>query len=121
MAKVNYEPSDVLISLREPYNKNTVWIHPKSDNIEVKIFDGEWKILSQTKDIGLSNKSIEQIKVFNDDLKNTITSVLKKHIERSSSDYLHMIKRIQYLEERIKELEDKYNKLNKKYSVFKNG
>ena len=37
MVSIDYEPSEVLISLREPYNKKTVWIHPKPDNIEVKI------------------------------------------------------------------------------------
>jgi hypothetical protein len=46
MENINFEPSEVLISPREPYNKKTVWIHPTNDNIEVKIFDKGWKLLS---------------------------------------------------------------------------
>lgn len=122
MERVNYEPSEVLISLREPYNKNTIWIYPGEDNIEIKIFNKGWKVIAQTKDLGLSKKSIEQIEIFNKDLKDTITNILKKHFGKFSSDNLQMLKRIQYLEGRIKQLEDKYNKLNKKYSVLlRNG
>lgn len=121
MANDYYEPSEVLISLREPYNKKTVWICPNEDNIEVKIFNKGWKTILQTKDTGLSEKALEQVNVFNEDLKRETIKILKKYLGKFSSDYFSMLKRIQYLESKIKTLEDKFDKLNKKYSKLINN
>lgn len=116
-----YEPSEVLISLREPYNKKTVWICPNEDNIQVKIFDKGWKIILQTKDTGLSEKALEQVNVFNENLKGETIKILKKYLGKFSSDYFSMLKRVQYLESKIQTLEDKFDKLNKKYSKLINN
>ena len=121
MANDYYEPSEVLISLREPYNKKTVWICPNEDNIEVKIFNKGWKTILQTKDTGLSEKALEQVNVFNEDLKRETIKILKKYLGKFSSDYFSMLKRVQYLESKIQTLEDKFDKLNKKYSKLINN
>ena len=119
MEKINYEPSDVLISLREPYDKKTVWIHPKPDNIEVKIFDKGWKIICQTKDTGLSNESKNQIEQLNEEFKNFIIRIIKKQFGKFSSNNNILFERQKALEEKIKQLEDKIDKMNKKYSMIK--
>lgn len=116
MVKINYEPSDVLISLREPYNKNTVWIHPHSDNIEVKIFDNGWRLLSQTKDIGLSKEAEKQIDEKQTKLYDLILEMIKKQFGKFSSNSNILKDKQKALEERIINLEDKIDKLNKKYS-----
>ena len=121
MANNNYEPSDVLISPREPYNKNTIWIHPKEDNIEIKIFDGGWKIISQTKDEGLSEESKIQIENINKELRQILMNILKKYFGKFSSDYNIIRERQNTLEEQMRKLEDKFDKLNKKYSIIKYG
>lgn len=119
MVKVDYEPSDVLISLREPYNKKTVWIHPKPDNIEVKIFDKGWKLLSQTKDIGLSDKAKNQVEKICENFQNLIMEIIKKQFGKFSSNNNILFERQKALEERVKLLEDKIDKMNKKYSMIK--
>lgn len=121
MVRANYEPSDVLISLREPYNKNTVWIHPHPDNIEVKIFDNGWRLLSQTKDDGLSEKAKEQVEELNLELKKTILEIIKKQFGKISSNNLILNEKQKNLEQRIINLEDKLDKLTKKYSSIKYG
>jgi hypothetical protein len=51
---MNNEFADVLISIREPFDKNTFWICPKDDIIEGKVFNKGWKVISTTEDKGLS-------------------------------------------------------------------
>ena len=119
MEKINYEHSDVLISLREPYDKKTVWIHPKPDNIEVKIFDNGWKIICQTKDIGLSDKARNQVEQLNEEFKNFIIRIIKKQFGKFSSNNNVLLEKQKLLEERVKKLEDKIDKMNKKYSMIK--
>lgn len=119
MEKINYEPSDVLISLREPYNKKTIWIHPKPDNIEIKIFDNGWKIISQTKDIGLSDKAKNQVEQLNEEFKDFIIKIIKKQFGKFSSNNHVLHEKQKLLEERVKQLEDKIDKMNKKYSMIK--
>ena len=119
MEKINYEPSDVLISLREPYDKKTIWIHPKSDNIEVKIFDNGWKIICQTKDTGLSDKAKDQVEQLNEEFRIFITRIIKKQFGKFSSNNVVLLEKYKSLEERVKQLEDKIDKMNKKYSMIK--
>ena len=121
MVRIDYEPSEVLISPREPYNKNTVWIHPKSDNIEIKIYDKGWKIVSQTKDSGLSDEARNQVEKINLELKELLIDILKKQFGKFSSNNNVIYERQKLVEERVKELEDKFDKLNKKYSMIRNN
>ena len=119
MVRVDYEPSDVLISLREPYNKKTIWIHPKSDNIEVKIYDKGWKIISQTKDTGLSEKSKNQIDEIFQGFQDLINGIIKKQFGKFTSSSNVLLERQKALESKIQQLEDKIDKMNKKYSIIK--
>lgn len=119
MERINYEPSDVLISLKEPYDKKTVWIHPKSDNIEVKIFDNGWKIICQTKDVGLSDKARSEVEQLNEEFKSFIIRLIKKQFGKFSSNNNVLLNKQKLLEERVKKLEDKIDKMNKKYSIIK--
>lgn len=121
MVNIDYEPSEVLISLREPYNKKTIWIHPKPDNIEVKIYDKGWKILSQTKDFGLSDEAKNQVEKIASELKELIIEILKKQFGKFSSNNNILYEKQKTLEGKVKELEDKFDKLNKKYSMIRNG
>lgn len=121
MENINFEPSEVLISPREPYNKKTVWIYPTKDNIEVKIFDKGWKVLSQTKDTGLSDEAKSQVEKINSELKELLIEILRKQFGKFSSASNVVNERQRQLEERMKNLEDKFDKLNKKYSIIKHG
>lgn len=122
MAKTDYEFSDVLISPREPYDKKTVWIYPTENNIEIKLYySGSWKTISQTKDMGLSNESKNQIEIINNNLKELLINILKKYYGKFSSDYINIRDRQNTLEEQMKNLEDKFDKLNRKYSIIKYG
>ena len=113
---VNYEPSDVLISPKEPYNKNTIWIYPTQDNIEIRIFDRGWKLLFQTKDLGLSNEAKNQVKEINKEFQDFIIRVIKKYFGKFSSNNNILYDKQKALEDRVKKLEDKIDKMNKKYS-----
>lgn len=121
MVKVDYEPSDILISPREPYDKKTVWIHPHEDNIEIKIYYKGWKVISQTKDKGLSDEAKLQVEEANLELKNLILDILKKQFGKFSSNSSAVFEKQRILEERIKVLEDRFDKLNKKYSMIAYG
>jgi hypothetical protein len=47
---------EVLTSVREPFNKNTLWIYPTGEDIEVKIYDKGWRIILSTKDLTQSKQ-----------------------------------------------------------------
>ena len=96
-----YSPSEVLISIREPYDKNTLWIHPCKDYTELKIYNEGWKLLFSTKDLGLSKISSEQV---DEKIKN---SILLKQINKLSKDLLLLANKNLELEKRIAKLEKK--------------
>jgi hypothetical protein len=48
---------EVLKSVKEPFNKNTLWIYPIDGDFEFKIFDKGWRIIGTTKDLGLTDNS----------------------------------------------------------------
>jgi hypothetical protein len=48
---------EVLASVKEPYNRNTLWIHPNEDDFEIELFDKGWRVIFSTKDLGLSEVS----------------------------------------------------------------
>lgn len=109
-----YNPAEVLISVREPYNKNTLWIRPYNDILEIKVFDKGWKTISTTEDKGLSNTSLEQINELLNNLQDIINNKIKKHLGRYSSDSQVFLKRQKELQSKIEELEENIKKLNKR-------
>jgi len=78
MEKINntntrYEdPTQVLISVREPYDRNTIWIQPHNGVVDLKVYNKGWVILSSTKDNGLSTLASTQV----DDLVSNLRSEL---------------------------------------------
>lgn len=113
-----YNPSDVLISNREPFNKNTYWIHPHNGIIETKVFNKGWKVISTTEDKGLSIKSVEQVENLVETLQTTITAKLKKQTGKYSSDLLIVLNNQKELEKQIKELNKKIEKLTKRQQTM---
>ena len=96
-----YSPSEVLISIKEPYDKNTLWIHPFKGYTEIKIYNEGWKLLFSTRDLGLSKVSSDQV---DNKIKN---SILLKQINKLSKDLLLLTNRNLELEKRIAKLENK--------------
>lgn len=113
-----YNPADVLISNREPFNKNTCWIYPHDGFIDIKVFDKGWKVISTTEDKGLSTKSVEQVKNLVEALQTTITAKLKKQLGKYSSDSLVLLDKQKELEKRIDELDEKMKKLTKRQQTM---
>lgn len=112
-----YEPSDVLINLREPYNKNTVWIQPINGVINIKLYDkGQWNIIYSTEDKGLSEASLSKVKELVDSLNAELTKKIAKQLGQYSSNSLLLVKRQKELETKISELESKIEKLANRYS-----
>ena len=108
-----YSPAEVLISVREPFNKNTLWLHTHDGIIELKIFDKGWKSIYSTQDNGLSKTSIEQVSTLIKELQENINNKLKKQLGKYSSDSITLLKRQKELEEKISILESKFEKLHK--------
>lgn len=101
MKQQQYSPSEVLKSVKEPYNKNTLWIQPFKDHTEIKVYNEGWKLLFSTKDLGLSDVSIKQVKQYNSELKDELIGTLKKQINSLSSDVLLLTNRIIELEKQV--------------------
>lgn len=97
-----YTPSGIIITTKEPSNKDLLWIHPYTDYIEVKLFNKGWKILFTSKDKGLSEQSKEQT----EQLITNKTTMLSNRINNNSITF---IRQIDDLKRRVKELEDKIN------------
>lgn len=110
-----YEPAEVLISVREPYNKNTLWIHPHDGIIESKVFNKGWKVISTTKDEGLSKISLEQINNLLEEYKESINNKMIKHFGKYSSDSKILINKQKELESKVNMLEEKLEKLTRRY------
>lgn len=103
-----YSPSEVLINIREPYDKNTLWIHPFKGYTEIKVYNEGWKLLFSTKDLGLSDESLKQVKEFNSELKDFLINLLKKQIGKLSNDILLLTNKNIELEKRLSKLEHKW-------------
>lgn len=99
-----YSPSEVLISIKEPYDKNTLWIHPFKGYTEIKVYNEGWKLLFSTKDLGLSKVSSDQV---DEKIKNSYTNILLKQINKLSRDLLLLSNKNLELEKRIAKLEEK--------------
>ena len=113
------QPFDVLTSLREPYSKNTLWLFPHNGEIDVKIFDKGWKIISSTEDKGLSKKSEQQINTLVEELSNNINYNLLKEYGKQRRAIVQLKDKQRVLENKISELENKLDKLTKRYATLK--
>lgn len=108
------EPMDVLMSVREPYNKNTLWIYPfDKEDVELRVFRKGWKTILTTKDIGLSNLSLEQVNNTKEDLKALLLKVITKHSSRATASSMSLVNKERELEEKILGLERKIDRLTK--------
>lgn len=103
-----YSPSEVLISIKEPYDKNTLWIHPFKGYTEIKVYNEGWKLLFSTKDLGLSNVSLKQVKTFDQDTKDFLIDLLKKQIGNLSNSILLLTNKNIELERRLSKLENQW-------------
>lgn len=112
-----YNPADVLIGVREPFDKNSLWIHPHDGIVEIKIFEKGWKVILSTEDKGLSIASLKQVNELVDDLYKSINVKLKKHLGRISSDTITTQNKYKDIENRIQELEDKVKKLTNRFQT----
>ena len=117
--QITYDPAEVLIHVREPFNKNTLWIHPHDGIIEVKVFDKKWIVIASTEDKGLSDKSEEQTDNLVSQTKNTILSKFKKVYSQQKQSMIVLRDRQKELEEKIIELENKLDKLTKRYATLR--
>lgn len=108
--------AEVLISFREPFSKNTLWVQPKDGNIYIKVFDKGWKTVASTEDTGLSEKSAEQVKDLVNSLERSLVAKIRKQLGQYVSNSVHMTDRTKELENKIKELENKLEKLTKRYA-----
>lgn len=113
-----YNPADVLIGIREPFNKNTYWIHPHDGIIETKVFNKGWKVISTTEDKGLSSNAVEQVKNLVEALHVNILAKLKKQAGKYSSDSLVLLDKQKELERRIDEMDENMKKLAKRQQTM---
>ena len=113
-----YNPAEVAIQTREPYNKNTLWIHPHNSIIDVKIYDLGWKVIASTEDKGLSKTSSEQVETSIDSLRQEFSNKFEKFLGKSSADYALLLSQKRKFEAKINELEQQIQKLNKKITTL---
>lgn len=113
-----YEPMEVLTSIKEPFNKNTLWIHPIDENLEIKIYDKGWKVLFTTKDLGLSNQSKQQVENLVNEFKNVFNSKFLKEYGKHKNSILRLMEKNRELEQKLYELEIKVDKLTKRYGTL---
>lgn len=122
-----YTPSEILISVREPYDKHTVWIHPHNNVVEIKIFDDKsWKIISTTEDKGLSPLQLKQVQNLIEQLKDFLMKKLQKYFNKFSTDFSTIFRWKQNTNEQITTLDNSVSKLSKKQqqinkNLIKNG
>ena len=113
-----YNPADVLISVREPFNKNTFWIFPHDGIIEGKVFEKGWKVIFSTEDKGLSKQSAEQVKDLVQALQENISQKMKKQLGKYSTDSLVLLKKQKELEEKLNEFDEKLKKITKRQQTM---
>ncbi len=114
----SYSPAEVLISLREPFNKNTLWIHPHDGIVEFKVFNKGWKPIASNEDKGLSKLAADQVQELFQAFQNNVFGKFKKQLGKYSSDSLALYKKEKDLEWQIAELEKKIHTLNKRYQTM---
>lgn len=114
----SYSPAEVVISLREPFNKNSLWIHPHDGIVEMKVFDRGWKSVASNEDKGLSKLSADQIQELFKAFQDTVFSKFKKQLGKYSTDSIALYKKEKDLEWQIQELEKKIHTLTKRQQAM---
>lgn len=104
-----YQPADVLISKREPFDKNTLWIHVHDDIIEIKVFNKNWKTLFSSEDKGLSGLSLDQVNNIVNGYEESFNQKIMKQTGKISSNSIILLDQINNLNERVTRLENKLN------------
>lgn len=126
MEKINnsntyYEnPTNILISSREPFNRNTLWIYPKEKEVEFRIFNKGWKVLCSTEDKGLSSKSLQEVANLLNNSRISIIEIIKKQVGKLISNTQHISTKENELQKKVQDLENKIDKLMKMYSNLVN-
>ena len=113
------DAADVLIHVREPYNKNTLWVQPHDGIIEVKIFDKGWKVIASTEDKGLSEESDKQVSNLVNKCQSDLLLKFKNIYFKQKKDLIVLRDKEKNLEERVSELENKLDKLVKRYATLR--
>lgn len=116
---MDFNPADVLIHVREPFNKNTLWIQPKDDEIKVQIYDtNKWKTIFSTKDNGLSTLSLQQVKELISSLSVELNDKLVKQFNKQNANLSATLSKLRESDAKIAELDNKIEKLTKRYSTI---
>ena len=116
---MQFEPMEVLYSVKEPFNKNTLWIYPNNENnIEIKVFDKGWKVLLTTEDLGLSEKSKQWIENLVNKNFNMFNFKFNKEYGKHKSTLLTLMNKNKELEIKINDLNNKIDKLTKRYGTL---
>ena len=113
-----YDPMEVLNSIKEPFNKNTVWIYPNDENVEVRVFNKGWKTIVNTKDLGLSEESKQQVENLVNETINSLTYKFNKEYGKHKNTLIKLMERNRELEQKLNDLENKIDKLTKRYSTL---
>ncbi len=108
------QSSEVLISLREPYNKNCLWIYPIKDEIEIRIFNKGWKVLFSTKDLGLSSLSFEQVNDIINSVKEQVQNKSNKQYTKLNSSLILLQDKQKEFEKKLVEIDNKIDKIIKR-------
>lgn len=113
-----YEPMEVLNSIKEPFNKNTVWIYPGNEDIEVRIFNKGWKTVVNTKDLGLSEESKQQVEKLVNEAINVLNYKFNREYGKHKGILINLMEKNKQLEQKLSDLENKLDKLTKRYSTL---
>ncbi len=109
---MNDQFSDVWINIREPFSKNVVWIY-LGEIVEIRIYQNGWKTIATSADLGLGNKSKEEINTLLEEHKNNILDILNNKTKRCISDILVLYKKYRDLQNEIEQLKITISKLQK--------
>lgn len=113
------DAADVLIHVKEPYNRNTLWVHPHDGIVEVKIFNKGWQVIASTEDKGLSNESDKQVRNLINRTVNEILFKFRNIYSKQKTDSATLREKCKNLESRVSELENKVDKLIKRYATLR--
>lgn len=113
------EFAQVLISPREPYSKDTLWIYIGKDGvIEFRVFNKGWKTIFSTTDQGLSEKSEQQVQDLVNKFENSFNFKFNKVQGKYKNTFLSLMDKNRQLEQKVNELENKIEKLTKRFGTL---